>query len=493
MRLRLAGEPYEWFVKRIRVKLQNSGPESLVKLLDNIALAGQDISLDFEGLHPRVHVWSSWPPSLNDLYGAHVEFFEAVLATSRACNKYLACCCVAFDPTIKTRELPQAAEPESSFRSFKDQYEELRKSITRLQLCWTETEGVVMEELQGHLQVPPGLEWTLRVEWFFGLGRAHLVTLRDDLPTLATKARLHCDIFGAHYESLEAMVKRVEAVRAGAPNAVMSRDAAVNVTIEGEWIRSFLFVFTDFKPRLENAGPESLVKLVDQIARAGQDISRDFEGLYSRMYLWTYQAPSLNDLYFAHVEFFEAVLATSRACNKYLACYCIALNPAIVIPGLPQDAEPEPSFRTFKEQYEKLRTSITNLKLCWEKTEGVVMEELQGHMQGNQWTLRVEWALGFGRAQFVELSDDLPTLVTKAKLHCNIFGAHYQSLEAMVKRVEAVRAGAPHAVMSRDTASNVTMEGEWICCLLYVFTDLKLGLGLLTLRGHRYPDTFQEY
>ncbi|KAJ7682055.1 hypothetical protein DFH06DRAFT_1388301 [Mycena polygramma] len=259
MPVKFSRRPYDSFAKQIQAcratSSPTSNPESLVAFLDKLAHSGQALSLDYENLLDHVRIYSTYrPPDLENLRVECIKFFENVLATSRACNQYLACCYRAFDPTVEIKGLPHDAEPESAFRNLSERHKKLGKSISRMHSCWIKAERMIMKELQDRLQIPLGFEWLLRVEWILGFhhAQAQLLAFRDELPTLVSQARLHCAIFSRQCESLHILIKQVESVRVGAPDAVMSQNVALEIVADARWFDRVLFVFTQYKMGLES-------------------------------------------------------------------------------------------------------------------------------------------------------------------------------------------------------------------------------------------------
>ncbi|KAJ7652093.1 hypothetical protein DFH06DRAFT_1206749 [Mycena polygramma] len=230
-------------------KLQNSDASELLKLIDKLAFVGQNLYFDFDGLLQRLRAHSMYhtPPVLNDLYDECADFFRHALLTTRACNKYMACCCRFYDPNLEIEGLSTEAEPKAAYDDFLEQYETLRQSTVKVDLCWEETGPLIEKELQDLIGMPPGFEWLLWVESVIGFGRSQLLGLRDDVPTLVKRARAHWGIFGQHYDELRMMINQIESARVGACNAKMTQGNARDVAAEGfEWIPKLLRVFAEF-------------------------------------------------------------------------------------------------------------------------------------------------------------------------------------------------------------------------------------------------------
>ncbi|KAJ6486154.1 hypothetical protein C8R47DRAFT_530783 [Mycena vitilis] len=261
MPVEFSARPYDSFRKQIQLELKASGPLSIVKIVDRIAYRGQDISLDYQRVLDRVRGYSTYRPrALEDLFVECIDFFGKVLATSRACNRYLACVYCLFNPNAEIEDLPHDADPESALRSFDEQYEELLKSIERVVSCWSKAQRMIMDELQGRLHLPLGFACLLRAESAFGFShaQAQLLALRDDLPTLMDQARLHCYQFRDHYISLHSLVKQVDTARVGASDAI-PRDAALDIAADGDCIIALLFTVMDYKLQLQSVtGRESV-------------------------------------------------------------------------------------------------------------------------------------------------------------------------------------------------------------------------------------------
>ncbi|KAJ6498087.1 hypothetical protein C8R47DRAFT_1112768 [Mycena vitilis] len=131
-------------------KLQSSDVPELLKLLDTLAFVGQELYFDFDRLFHRLRAHSMYyvPPVLNNLHDECGDFVRDVLVTSRACNKYMACCCRFYDPNLEIEGLPtDGAEPKAAYDNFLKQYEKLRQIIVQVDSCWEETGPLIDKEL----------------------------------------------------------------------------------------------------------------------------------------------------------------------------------------------------------------------------------------------------------------------------------------------------------------------------------------------------------
>jgi hypothetical protein len=204
-----------------------------VKLLDDIAYAGEETYLDFQTLSERLDSSTGLlhepHPELNDLYSAYYDFFEVAVASIRAFDDYLAACwrALVLDPTHRMRLLE--VDPETALKKFYEQHEQLRASIAKTSQCWKITGYQLRYQLRADLPIPLGARWLMRAEAFVvpWLPNSQRHKLRRDLPKIVENARMHLDRFRHLYEFLEGIVKEIESERLGA----LDRDKVTQHTL----------------------------------------------------------------------------------------------------------------------------------------------------------------------------------------------------------------------------------------------------------------------
>ncbi|KAJ6560216.1 hypothetical protein B0H19DRAFT_1146821 [Mycena capillaripes] len=223
-----------------------SDAPQFLKQLDGLARVAGDIFRDFEELsHRAVATLGEGNPVLDDLYSSSVAFFEASSKTSRASHKYLSCCALFFDSTIKIPELRNCA-PNAALDSFNHEVKELSTSIRRADACWQKIERVLKKELEGSCCVPD-LLYRLEVAVFPWLPHAQRVGLRHDLPSITNQARAHLGTFGDRSKALQDLLKKIDLARSGAPNNDMTSDTARRTAGEAGCFVELLFLLHDYK------------------------------------------------------------------------------------------------------------------------------------------------------------------------------------------------------------------------------------------------------
>ncbi|KAJ7202810.1 hypothetical protein GGX14DRAFT_399184 [Mycena pura] len=208
---------YEGLLHRSKPELKAAEVTDLVKLLDNIAYAGDEVFVDFEGLYKRLRDTSNdYLELLQDLDSAYALLIERVVPTVSACDIYLNFCRCALDPTLtplsRTGALYTNPDRGIALQKVHEQTGKLRASIASTAECWKKTGHLLRYELASNLPMLRGLEWVLRAELFIFPNRrdSQRYTLHADLSAHVTNARWHLAKFGQLLESLEDTMKQIE-------------------------------------------------------------------------------------------------------------------------------------------------------------------------------------------------------------------------------------------------------------------------------------------
>ncbi|KAJ6560205.1 hypothetical protein B0H19DRAFT_1069884 [Mycena capillaripes] len=193
-------------------ELESPTPPELLKVLDNIAYAGEEVFLDFESLFKRLrdatNPHSRQPhPLLDDLYSTHVAFFQSAEDATAAWRDYL----------IPLEQAQSIAIDDSDSRialeKVDERFEKLHTSVTETIECWKET----AENLRKTLNTDLPTDWVLRAESFVfpSLPHSKRHALCTDLPNIAKSAEWHLDNFCHLSKSFQGILKQVETVRVG--------------------------------------------------------------------------------------------------------------------------------------------------------------------------------------------------------------------------------------------------------------------------------------
>ncbi|KAJ7196129.1 hypothetical protein GGX14DRAFT_674013 [Mycena pura] len=178
---------YEGLLRRSKPQLEAAKVTDLVQLLDNIAYAGDEVVVDFDGLSKR-------------LRGTENDYF----ALRNLQNLESAYVCPLYRKGDPDRGI--------ALQKVHEQSGKLRASIASTAECWKKTGHLFRYELASNLPMLRGHEWVLCAELFVFPDRqdSQRYTLHADLPAIVTNARWHLARFGQLLESLEDTMKQIE-------------------------------------------------------------------------------------------------------------------------------------------------------------------------------------------------------------------------------------------------------------------------------------------
>jgi hypothetical protein len=221
--------------------------------LHDIANTAQDVYLDIELFFNR---WGDATgcrgpqPVLDILYEAWADFFDTLIQTSRACNRYVACCSLVFDPTSESEIVGLLdSDPDTALNNFNEQYAKLHTNIEAMSQSWELTGHLLQEALRQYLRMPMGLGWVIRAESiiFPWSCDSQCVALRADLPALMKRARKHLVTFGQTCGSFPGIVNQLESMRIEVLDADMSSNPARRTVYTARLIEHLLRLFEDYE------------------------------------------------------------------------------------------------------------------------------------------------------------------------------------------------------------------------------------------------------
>ncbi|KAJ7937052.1 hypothetical protein B0H13DRAFT_1944003 [Mycena leptocephala] len=195
-------QAYKDFSRSLEYQLEDSDGSAFPNLLYDIANAAQEVYLDIKLLFNR---WGDATgcrgpqPVLDILYEAYAEFCDTLIQTSRAINRYVACCSLVFDPTSESEIIGLLdRDPDTALKNFNEQYTKLHTNIEAMAQSWELAGHLLQEALRQYLRMPPGLGWVIRAESiiFPWSCDSQCVALRADLSALMKRARKHLATFG---------------------------------------------------------------------------------------------------------------------------------------------------------------------------------------------------------------------------------------------------------------------------------------------------------